>query len=305
MQYLAAPTMESNILEMLSRVRLARLALVGPAQRQNPLNPQTNTMQLLIQCHIVITIALFVSEPGDYYYLVCHFQEFDDNGFIKLENKSHQEKKVIIMADEQGRGLQKKMQELLGSQYKVYSFFKPGARLSKIIDHCDLLQNSLTENDYIIVLGGINDRNPYECISHLYCFLNNLKCKANILVGEVPQNSVLNELKLNNKLKVTCNQFKNVTFVDMDFYRRVPFKKFYTTHISQRLLRDILKIDYKLKFAMYTKKIKNNLGLQININKLNKSYTSKATQTEIRNIVQATQVEVENQDAEPNTFFRP
>lgn len=43
MQYLAAPTMESKILEILSRLRLARVARLRPALGLNPY--WTNTKQ--------------------------------------------------------------------------------------------------------------------------------------------------------------------------------------------------------------------------------------------------------------------
>lgn len=46
MQYLAAPTMDSNILDIFSRVRLARVAPEAPMQGQDPINPQPNSKQL-------------------------------------------------------------------------------------------------------------------------------------------------------------------------------------------------------------------------------------------------------------------
>ncbi|XP_052749910.1 uncharacterized protein LOC128200464 [Galleria mellonella] len=223
----------------------------------------------------------------------------------KLNVESIQQKKVIIMADEQGRGLRQKMQNLLGSQYKVHCTFKPGARLSDIIGQKVQSQNSLTENDYIIVLGGIHDKNPYECISYLYCFLNNLKCKANVLIGEIPKNFVLNERKLNSNLKMICNQFKNVTFINMDFSRYLPYKNYFTTHISQRLLKDILMIDYKIKYNIYMQKSKNNISSQYK-NTLTRTSVSQSTQTETEYVIQATQagVEYQNENENSDTCFR-
>lgn len=43
MQYLAAPTMDSNILDIFSRVRLARVAPEALMQGQDPCNPQPNS----------------------------------------------------------------------------------------------------------------------------------------------------------------------------------------------------------------------------------------------------------------------
>lgn len=99
--------------------------------------------------------------------------------------KCYEKRKILIIADQRGRGLRMILQNLVGTKYVVSCFMKPFARMAEIL-HCPEI-NTLNANDYIIILGGMNDVNPYEFQWHLTNFFQNAKL-PNILVSEIPFN---------------------------------------------------------------------------------------------------------------------
>ncbi|CAG9789762.1 unnamed protein product [Diatraea saccharalis] len=103
---------------------------------------------------------------------------------INIPNLKKEEstRRIIIIADQQGKGLYYKLQGLLGSSYKVTSFLKPGAKLCDVLKSCNTEIAKLSSDDYIIVLGGTNDKNPYEFQSNLTLWLNSTK-HTNVIVA--------------------------------------------------------------------------------------------------------------------------
>jgi hypothetical protein len=100
-------------------------------------------------------------------------------------------KRIIILADQQGRGLREKLQYLTGDEYKVYCFMKPGATLAEVLNSYKPELLNLTDKDIIVVLGGINDRNPELLQIRLNIWLHCVH-HTKVIIGEVPYNSFLN-----------------------------------------------------------------------------------------------------------------
>lgn len=155
-------------------------------------------------------------------------------------------KKVYVVADCQGWNVRYTLQNLLGSTYKVYCYWKSGAKI------CDILASlnnvEVTSNDFIIILGGTNDTNPFDFQSDLSTWFKK-DFKANIIVSQVPYNRYLNEYKLNYLLRYLCHKF-NATFVDMR-YNKLKNNSYYTYNLCRYLLKEILCIDYHTKFKKY------------------------------------------------------
>lgn len=128
-------------------------------------------------------------------------------------------KRIVILADQVGRGTQGYLQNLAGHMYEVTAFIKQGAKLSEVLRSESPLLKTLNKNDVIIVIGGTNETDPYEFQLAINRFFYN-NTHTNILIGEIPYNRGLNEAKLNYDLRFMCGKFENVSFVDMDYSRR-------------------------------------------------------------------------------------
>jgi hypothetical protein len=164
--------------------------------------------------------------------------------------------KVIILADQQGRGVRQLLQGLLGSQYELLSFWKPGATIFDILASCKSDQVKLTKNDYIVVIGFGNDASLFA-VRHIFASWLSSVRNTNVIVCETPLNRHLNENKLNYEIRFICSQFDNAVFLDMDFARSVPRRKYYVTNLCRNVLREILRLHNYRKFYMYRNEMQN------------------------------------------------
>lgn len=183
-------------------------------------------------------------------------------------NTVSEKHKVFIIGDQQGRYVQNLLQPLLGSEYKVTSIRKPGATTNEVLKLSSVYQN-MTKNDYIVILTGVNDRNPFEFETSVHLFIRSL-ANTNILVCKVPYNKCLNVSKLNYVLKFICKNYEYATFIDVDYSRFVPYSQFVLNQ-CQNLLQDILRINYRTNFIKYQNCLQNNK---------NKILIDKSTQTD-------------------------
>lgn len=159
-------------------------------------------------------------------------------------------RKIVIIADQQGRGVRHDLQNLVGNEFLVICLWKPGATMYELV--CSFKQEllSLTSSDYVILLGGINEKNPVDFRYNVEQWVNNL-INTNILICEIPYNKCLNEKKLNYELRFICNRHSKSAFVEMGFDRFIPNKFLLSTHISRCLLKDILRQEYQQKLSAY------------------------------------------------------
>ncbi|KAJ0179596.1 hypothetical protein K1T71_005308 [Dendrolimus kikuchii] len=80
--------------------------------------------------------------------------------FTLQKDKNGDKKKIVIIADQQGKHTQHILQHLAGAGFQVTCFFKPGARVKNVVKtELDVIQK-LGKKDYVVLLGGINDDNP-------------------------------------------------------------------------------------------------------------------------------------------------
>lgn len=189
--------------------------------------------------------------------------EQNNDSYIHYDNNTadKQKHKVLILADQQGRGIQAALQKLLGTEYKVVSHFKPAARLGEVISNVNLCTQEFTKEDYIIILAGMNDSDPREASSLLYYYLSRSH-HSNIIICEVPYNKNINEHKLNNEFKCICSLFTRCEFIDMGFSRYIPKRSLFVNYITRRLLKEILRLDYGNKYQKYITTLQNSRFIQ-------------------------------------------
>ncbi|CAG9767410.1 unnamed protein product [Ceutorhynchus assimilis] len=76
---------------------------------------------------------------------------------IKTSDKDNNSKKVLILGDECVKGLRPHLVKLLKANYAVQAIIKPGAKFGDVINNLSALLNGYGEDDYVVIMGGIND----------------------------------------------------------------------------------------------------------------------------------------------------
>lgn len=183
---------------------------------------------------------------------------------------NHIKHRVIIIADNQGRNLRHNLQQLLGTTYQVVSFIKPNATLGEVILSMQEEIKGLTMDDYVIMLAGSNDKNPYTFSSKLDTWLSSVP-NTNIITGEISRNDYLCESKLNYEMKFICSKYKNVVYTDLDYSRIIPYHNMFALHLARSLLREILCIFYHSNMEKHILSRKEKIR--------EKSYKNVSTQT--------------------------
>lgn len=179
----------------------------------------------------------------------------DDLNKKTVNESQHVKRKIVILADEQGRNMQRILQKFVGNEYIVTCIWKSGARFQNILTIPESIV-SLNNDDFIIVLGGINDTNPFDIESTVNRWLSQIP-KTNIIFCETPYNKYLNEKKLNYDLKFLSSKYKHVCFLNMNYSRYIPKRKYFALYTCRMVLREILKIDYAYKLGNYRSFINN------------------------------------------------
>lgn len=185
-------------------------------------------------------------------------------------------KKIFVIADQQGRNIRKILQDLVGSNYSVACFWKPGARMQEVLGTYKTFVSKLTFNDFVIILGGTNDSHPGE-----FQFYVRELCKyttnTNVIFCEIPHNNILREEKLNYDLRFTCNDFENVCYVDMNYSKFIPNRRSFAVNICRSILKEIVQHEYKIKLTNYNNYILTKKQKPINV-------IDKSTQTDLDTI---------------------
>lgn len=216
--------------------------------------------------------------------------------------------RVIILADQRGKGVQDQLQKLLGPKYDVFCFFKSGATISDVLSSCKSDLNKFTMNDYVILLGFMNDTNPFQ-IRHIFTsWLNSLK-NTNVITCETPYNQHLNERKLNNEIKFVCHNFKNCVFLDLDYSRFIPSRKYHTTYVCRNIIREILRLCYHTTFKQYELHSKKNTACRDMYSQTEtKVFCNQTTQTENDSPILSESSKVDDDDSSnansEKEFFR-
>lgn len=203
---------------------------------------------------------------------------------------------LTIIGDQQVRNL-----SLSFIKYKsncvnaVSSFIKPNASSTEILKHKhELLQFS--KKDTVIISVGANDYKPYSLFSTLCNTLNNLQNCNQVFVISVRQNACLNTNLLNFNLKQLCEQYKNCTFIDLNYYfKNYSVRNAYSNIYDYLVFKINMEIEHNIyvrRFLSYNKntcKNMNKTNLTFNLIKTNDKITYQEYKNNIENIVKQRQ----------------
>ncbi|KAG5865096.1 hypothetical protein JTB14_000871 [Gonioctena quinquepunctata] len=96
-------------------------------------------------------------------------------------------KKIIILADETGRGLNEELRKrFINEDIDISSIMKPGSSYDKVIDNIENLTLSFTCQDLVIIMAGKNNfsRNKYPSIRNINHKLKT--CNTNVIFLSTP-----------------------------------------------------------------------------------------------------------------------
>lgn len=130
--------------------------------------------------------------------------------------------KILVLCDDGGRNLGKFLSNMLGHDYFVQTVMKPGASLADVVSGIESLTKNFTMNDFVIILGGLND----------------------ILRGKYPSFRLLNK-----KLKQL--QHTNLIAVTIPLHIR-PEYYFYITKFNNKLENYMIHLDRYLSGRVST-----------------------------------------------------
>lgn len=131
------------------------------------------------------------------------------------------------------------------------SFVKPNAKSEDILKCCQMYD--ITSNDRVVLCVGEHDSNPTKVFIELCATLKSLYM-CPVLVLKVCNNIHLNVNRLNNMIKMICNQNSNCKFVDFQLDSNRRSKYYYTLNeFCKKINYTLDTIDYNLKFLPFNK----------------------------------------------------
>ncbi|KAJ2953302.1 hypothetical protein O0L34_g887 [Tuta absoluta] len=154
-------------------------------------------------------------------------------------NHPETKSKILILADEQGQGLQHALQKLMGSRFEVCCIWKSGADFGEVIETCKSEIRNLLRTDYLIVLAGLNDSNPFILKMTLLKWLN-LVCNTNVIICGLPSNAMLRCSTINYEIKLVCEAFNHCSYLRMNYKLSKIGSKYFTSDLSFAIAREIV-----------------------------------------------------------------
>lgn len=210
------------------------------------------------------------------------------SGIPKPMHTDNRKTKVLILADQQGKGIRTILQRLLGDKYDVFCFWKSGGKINDLLNSCISEIPTLTMNDCVILFSFSNDDSMSSIRERLLAWCEGIK-NTNIIICENSSNSYLKEGQINNILRKISGQFTNATFLDMEFSKQRPKLSYFSIHACRFILREILRLHYTTNRLRFNLENKNDCSIESSAHmlyydtsncKLNNNFVSRGTQTD-------------------------
>lgn len=190
-------------------------------------------------------------------------QESDKNSYMRGAKRSTCpaiKHRVLLLADQTGRGVRNIIQKLLGNDFDVTSYLKPQSTIDQVLCSSQTLCKGFTKADFVLVMAGSNDKNPTK-FKILLEYLMNQLTHTNVLLCEIHRNIHLNVKKLNDLIKEVCDNIDHTRLIQVNDCDR---RKDYINRIitCKQMLKEILHINYETRFHDYTNRLtKRDVGL--------------------------------------------
>lgn len=176
-------------------------------------------------------------------------KSYDNNKQESKSNDRPNKTKILILADQNGKGMNKILKKLLGDKFYVESVIMPYATMDQVLKSCRVLCKDYSKKDFVIIVAGSNDSDPIKLQSMLYCNMckmentNVLLCNLGLGMGKH-----LNERKVNSTFKHLCSRLACATYVDIHDGETPSL-----LYSCKSLHREVLGASYRSIFAEYKK----------------------------------------------------
>lgn len=148
--------------------------------------------------------------------------------------------RVLLLADETGRGLCNILQNRLGCEYEVTSSLKPNASLEQILSGSLAPCRYFTKSDFIIIMAGAHDKYLVKLQSALFYCLN-VFTNTNILFGQTSGGASWKDHTLENFLSSLDPFFNNWHYSQLFYHNKRKLDKGNT---CRSLALDIIKVSH-------------------------------------------------------------
>lgn len=195
------------------------------------------------------------------------------------------EHRIHIFGDEQGGGVCKQLQRIVGEKYKVTSEIKPGATTDKVLESMIPTCSNYDKRDFVMILSGCNDRDPMKLSSYLYYYLSQLS-NTNIIILEPPRNLYLNTKQINKVFELVSMQLPYVNYIDLRYtFLGVPRNNL--KHMCQNILQEMLRFECRHKLTNKYIHLANKLN-RVKEKEIHRDNTQKKTNHLLKNKKQET-----------------
>lgn len=131
------------------------------------------------------------------------------NNIGKLNNE--EKPKLLVLSDSHGRGLQKFLNRMCSDYFDLQIFFKPNAKLDQIVADIENLTHCFSHKDFIIIIGGTNDKNHLN-IEKTITKIANICFRTNVVISLVPYryDTISANKNIYNGNQKICNAVKRL-----------------------------------------------------------------------------------------------
>ena len=142
---------------------------------------------------------------------------------VNRESVTSRRSRVLLLADDHGRGAAGIVRESLGSGFDTTSIFKPGATMEQVLRNVGSLASDFSRDDFVVVVAGMN--NVLDTYQTNFKSINSrlLQLKhTNVIITSVPytrSNRLLNDAIYNFNCRLYDNMHrikKDIMYVDVN-----------------------------------------------------------------------------------------
>lgn len=166
---------------------------------------------------------------------------------VKSTSSAHQ---IKILADSHGREVRKILLENLSKPFQIYSEIKPNGKMVHVLNRIKAEADSLTKNDFILVIGGTNDieRNfaPQNFVNDIEDKLK-LLSHTNVILSNIPfryDKPWLNQTirDTNRKMKILTEKYSFLNLVSLNCLTKVNYTKrgLHLNHIGKSKISKVI-----------------------------------------------------------------
>ena len=171
--------------------------------------------------------------------------------------------RVLLLADDHGRGAARIIQDQMGSSCEVLSIFKPGATMEEVLEDVGRLCAGFSYGDYVVVMAGLN--NVLRNVAPNFKVINRRLMQArrtNIILATIPYCS--RDAELNTSIYSYNSMFYN--YITSNIKKSFLYLDVNTVIRSNDIVRNSIHLNKNGIYKLYKCVCSNMQAFKPNIN---------------------------------------